>query len=204
MAHKKLKSFWRGLIYIYCLSYLLNTAKRLQTAENYAWYDLLYKNVPTTARRENDKKWQWQISDSFGQRTNIVDWKQNILFSTIIVFHVEVHTKIYFNCYRHIAKKRLKMSSAVGLNLLPPPISTSSTGVSSPPATQHTSTDKTNLEINDISIGKDHKTSQSSSSNIPSNDVKKSNVNNVSNSLEMENNLNESDANHNSEHHEGK
>ena len=105
------------------------------------------------------------------------------------------------------------MSSAVGLNLLPPPRSASNTGVSSPPAAQHASTTKTSLATSDDSIVKDQRISSPSSScsTSQSNAVVKSNINNVRNSVEMENSLkmssleeDESDANHNSEHCEGK
>ena len=105
------------------------------------------------------------------------------------------------------------MSSAVGLNLLPPPRSATNTGVSSPPAAQLASATKTAVATSDESILKDQRISSPSSScsKSQSNSVVESSRNNVRNSVEMENSLkmssleeDESDANHNSEHCEGK
>ena len=105
------------------------------------------------------------------------------------------------------------MSSAVGLNLLPPPRSASNSGVSSPPAAQHASTTKTPVATSDDSILKDQRISSPSSScsKSQSNAVVESNIDNVRNIVDTENSLkmssleeDESDANHNSEHCEGK
>ena len=74
------------------------------------------------------------------------------------------------------------MSSAVGLNILPPPISTTTTVVSSPLPTQNDTVDKTNLEHNDMNHG---------------------NKQNISKCMHIENNKEESDSNHNSEQNEG-
>ena len=82
----------------------------------------------------------------------------------------------------HTTDQSPKMSSAVGLNILPPPISTTGTVVSSPLPTQNDTSDKTNLELNDINHGNDQK---------------------VSKCIQMENNKEESDSNHNSEQNEG-
>ena len=96
------------------------------------------------------------------------------------------------------------MSSAVGLNRLHPSIPTSNTEASSPPATQHSTTDKTSLEINKITLGKDHETSPTSPSDSHHDDLGKTNINSLSKTREIANTFNESDANHNSEQSEGK
>ena len=82
----------------------------------------------------------------------------------------------------NITDEQLKMSSAVGLNILPAPISTTTTVVSSPLPTQNDTVEKTNLEHDDLNHEDEQK---------------------VSKCLQMENNKEESDSNHNSEQNEG-
>ena len=72
------------------------------------------------------------------------------------------------------------MSSAVGMNLLPSPITTTTSVVTSPIPTPNETTDKNDIEIDDMKHDK-----------------------NISNCHQMEDKPEESDTNHNSEQNDG-